>query len=148
MSDTSTIWLPALGRGDWLQQGAVLQTGNDLQTAILISIFTDRLADTDDVIPDGSGDPRGWWGDLGEQYPIGSRLWMLSRAKHTAATAALAKDYIAEALKWLIDDGVVAKFDIDVQWMAGSQLGASVTAYRIDGSTVAMNFASVWTGIN
>ena len=148
MSDTSTVWVPALGRGDWVMQGTTLQTGNDLQTAILISIFTDRVANTDDVIPDGSNDPRGWWGDAGEAYPIGSRLWLLSRAKQTAATAALAIDYVKEALQWLIDDGVVASFSVDAQWMAAGQLGVSVTAYKQDGSTVALNFASVWLGIN
>ena len=148
MSDTSTVWVPALGRGDWVMQGTALQTGNDLQTAILISIFTDRIANTDDVIPDGSNDPRGWWGDAGEPYPIGSRLWLLSRAKQTAATAALAIDYVTEALQWLIDDGAVASFTIDAQWMAAGQLGVSVIAFRQDGSTVALNFASVWLGIN
>lgn len=148
MSDTSSVWVPALGRGDWVLLGSTLQTGNDLQTAMLISLFTDRIANEDDVIPDGSGDPRGWWGDAGEEYPIGSRLWLLGRAKHTDATAALARDYINEALAWFIADGVVVRFDIDVQWMASNQLGAAVTAYKQDGSTVAVNFASVWTGIN
>ena len=148
MSDTSTVWVPALGRGDWVVQGAVLLSGNDLQTAVLISLFTDRVANLDDVIPDGSGDPRGWWGDAGEQYPIGSRLWLLERSKQTDANADLARDYTAEALQWLIDDGVVASFDIAAQWIASGQLGLSVTAYKQDGSTVAMNFASVWQGIN
>jgi phage gp46-like protein len=148
MSDTTTIWNAALGRGDWTQNGADLQTGNDLVTAVLISLFTDRVANSDDELSPGSNDPRGWWGDAGELYPVGSRLWLLRREKQSAATAARAKDYIVEALQWLIDDGVVARFDIDVTWIAPSRLGAQVIANRMDGSTVAMNFASVWQGIN
>lgn len=145
MSDITTVWIPALGRGDWVLKGADLQAGRDLTTSVLISIFTDRVANTDDVISDASGDPRGWWGDAGEAYPIGSRLWLLEREKQTDETASRARDYITEALKWLLDDGVVARFDIDAQWRAPSQLAASVVAYRQDGSTVAMNFANVWT---
>ena len=148
MSDTLTTWVPALGRGDWLLSGAQLAAGSDLQTAVLISLFSDREANPDDIIPDGSGDPRGWVGDLGQDYKIGSRLWLLSRAKQTGETLARAQDYIAEALQWLIDDGVVAKFDILVEWTRRSQLGANVIAYKADGTTEALNFLSVWKGIN
>lgn len=148
MSDITTIWVPKLSHGDWVLAGADLESGGDLVTAVLISIFTDRVANTDDDIPDGSGDPRGWWGDAGERYPVGSRLWLLGRSKQLPETAALAKDYIAESLQWLIDDGVVARFDIDTTWIAPAQLGAQVVANRTDGSTVAMNFTSVWQGIN
>lgn len=148
MSDVTTVWIPALGRGDWVLQGADLQSGADLVTAVLISFFSDRVANADDEIPDGTGDPRGWWGDAGERYPLGSRLWLLERAKESAETAARAKDYLIESVKWLIDDGVVARFDISTAWIAPSQLGAQVVANRTDGSTVAMNFASVWQGIN
>jgi phage gp46-like protein len=148
MSDTLTTWVPALGRGDWLLRGAQLAAGGDLQTAVLISLFSDREANPDDVIPDGSGDPRGWVGDLGQDYKIGSRLWLLSRAKQTGETLARAQDYIDEALQWLIDDGVVAKFDILVEWTRRSQLGANVIAYKVDGTTEALNFLSVWKGLN
>lgn len=143
MSDITTAWSPALGRGDWVQLGAQLQSGNDLSTAVLISLFTDRIAHVDDIIPDGTTDPRGWWAD-DPAYPIGSRLWLLTRAKQTSETLARAQDYIAEALQWLIDDGVVARFGITVEWTRSGQLGARVTAYRSDGSTTALNFASVW----
>lgn len=147
MSDISTVWVPALGRGDWVMAGADLKSGNDMVTAVLISLFTDRIANTDDVVSDASGDPRGWWADAGEQYPIGSRLWLLERDKQTDLTLAAAKDYITEALQWLIDDGVVARFDISTEWVAPAQMGAAVTAYRQDGTTVAMNFASLWQGM-
>lgn len=145
MSDIATIWSST--RGDWQQMGADLKSGNDLSTAVIISLFSDRQANADDVIPDGSGDPRGWWGDVG-QYMIGSRLWLLERAKRTQQTIALAQGYIEEALQWLIDDGVVAKFDVYVEWTQQHMLGAQVTAYRTDGTTQAMNFGWAWIGTN
>ena len=143
MSDISIAWSPALGRGDWVQVGTRLQAGNELANAVMLSLFTDRIALVDDVIPDGTNDPRGWWGD-DAAAPIGSRLWLLSRAKQTTETLARAQDYIAEALQWLIDDGIVARLDITVEWTRQSQLGAQVTAYRSDGTNIALNFASAW----
>lgn len=125
-----------------------LQSGNDLETAILISLFTDREANPGDVIPDGTGDARGWVGDQDQDYQIGSRLWLLSRAKQTLETLQRASDYIAEALQWLIDDGVVARFDITVEWTRPSMLGARIVAYSGDGAIVPMNFSWVWKAIN
>ncbi|MGC0155879.1 phage GP46 family protein, partial [Chromobacterium vaccinii] len=119
--DISTVWVAGT-HGDWVLAGSELLAGNDLQSAILLSLGTDREAGPDDVIPDGSGDPRGWCLD-DTVRPIGSRLWLLARAKQTRETAQRARDYIAEALQWLIDDGVVAKFDITTQWVAPSTLG-------------------------
>ncbi|WP_235210433.1 phage GP46 family protein [Caballeronia sordidicola] len=40
---------------------------------MLNSLFTDRQARADDVIPDGSDDPRGWWRDTDPLHPIPMR---------------------------------------------------------------------------
>jgi len=109
MSDITTSWDVANSRGTWVISGGALQSGNDLQTAVLISLFTDRLATASDVLPDTTGDRRGWWGDLDQTVPIGSRLWLLSRSKLTQAVATAAKGYMDEALKWMLSDGVAAK---------------------------------------
>jgi len=144
MSDITTVWSgPLNGRGDWQLAGADLLSGDDLQTAVLISLFTDRVAQPDDVIPDGTTDPRGWWGDDPER-PVGSRLWLLGRAKQTTETLAAAQDYIVEALQWLIDDGVAAAVDVVVQWVRPRVLGAQVTVRRADGTTRPFNFSWAW----
>jgi phage gp46-like protein len=140
-------WLGSYIRNT-VRPGGQLANGNDLQTAILISLFTDREASPDDVIPDGTNDRRGWIGDEGEEYKIGSRIWLLSRAKQTTETLNRAFDYIAEGLQWLLDDDVVAKFDITVEWTRAGMLGSKVVAYQKDGSTMALNFSWVWKGLN
>ena len=142
MSDTTTIWRD-FARGDWELNGAQLQSGNDLATAVLISLFTDRQARADDVIPDGTTDRRGWWAD--GDVLIGSRLWLLDRSKQTTETLNRAYDYITEALQWMIDDGVVMQFGVNVQWMNPGQLGANVVAYRSDGTNSAMNYGWAWS---
>lgn len=148
MSDITTVWDPATGRGDYQLSGADLLSGDDLQTAVLISLFTDRQSAPDDIIPDGTQDPRGWWGDQGEQYPIGSRLWLLDRAKQETEVLNLAQDYITEALQWLIDDGVAARIAVHCEWTGLSVLGAQIEIYRQDGSRVALNYAWAWKGVS
>lgn len=144
MSDITTTWSGAYG--DWSMTGTQLTQGNDLATAMIISLFSERRAADDDALPDGSGDRRGWWADGASR--IGSRLWMLTRSKRTQSTLQQARDYIAEALQWLIDDGVVARFDTTVEWAAGSHLSARVVAVKNDGTTQESRFDWVWNGIS
>jgi phage gp46-like protein len=148
MPDISTIWDVNNSRGDWQIQGAGLLSGNDLDTAVLISLFTDRTAEPSDVIPDGTTNPRGWWGDLGEDYPIGSRLWLLDRSKETNQVLQAAQNYITEALQWMLDDGVVANFDIVTEWTRPGMLGAQIAAYQQDGTKVALKYSWAWSGLN
>jgi len=145
MSDISLVWDQT--HADVQMVGNSLRTGGDLLTAVTLSLFMDRRAADDDELLDGSDDRRGWWGDS-EGFQMGSRLWMLERSKRTQQTLQLAQNYIAEALQWLIDDGVVARFDILVEWVAGSQLSAAITAHRNDGSSEANRFTWAWNGIN
>jgi len=148
MPDITVVWDVDNSRGDWRLIGPALATGNDLPTAALISLFTDRTANPDDQIPDGTDDARGWWGDTGEEQPIGSRLWLLERAKQTQETLNNAVDYAKEALQWFIDDGVVARIDVFAQWVRTSFLGFQVVFYDKDGTTVAaMSYAWAWNEI-
>ena len=84
----------------------------DLTRAVTISLFTWRRANPDDDLP---GDLRmGWWGDSFPSVPndrIGSRLWLLSRAKLTAETVTRAREYAEEALRWLVEDGIAARVE-------------------------------------
>lgn len=143
MSDITTVWNVQLSHGDWVQAGPALQSGGDIVTAVLISLFTDRVARADDEIPDGTGDPRGWWAD-DAQHPIGSRLWLLGREKQLDSVPQRAQDYCREALQWMLDDGAVARFDISAAWVRASLLGVEVTAYRKDGTTNTVKFSAAW----
>ncbi len=144
MSDIATIWDVQRLRGDWVLDGTLLKSGDELVTWLLISLFTDRIAGIDDVIPDGSNDPRGWCLDDPDR-PIGSRLWLLERAKApTDETKNRAIDYITEAVQWMLDDGMVAKWNISADWVRGNMLGCQVTGYHQDGTTVAVAFDWAW----
>jgi len=150
MPDITTVWDSANAVGDWVLLPPDLQSGGDLESAVLISLFTDRTAEPDDVIPDGTGDPRGWWGDEGETYPIGSRLWLLGREKILAKVPVLAKDYATEALQWMLDDGVCSQIDITAAFVPGfaGLLGLTVTLYQPGATPTILNFGWVWAGVS
>ncbi|HEY2010523.1 MAG TPA: phage GP46 family protein [Rhizomicrobium sp.] len=147
MSDISTIWEVSNCVAGWQINGAQLQTGNDLETAVLISLFTDRQAQPDDVIPDGTGDPRGWWGDVPGEPQIGSRLWLLSRSKLTTQVALKAKDFCTEALQWLIDDGVASAIAVVTEIVHPSRLYVQVTITKNNVSQT-LRFGWAWDQIS
>jgi phage gp46-like protein len=150
MADITTVWDET--NGDWVLLGASLESGNDLQTAVLISLFSDRLASPDDTIPDapqsGPADPRGWWGDAYSDRPIGSKLWLYARAKETAATLVAVENAITVALQWLLDDGVAAAIDVDAEWLGPGFLGAAVEIFKVDGSRASAGFRWAWDGVS
>ncbi|MDY7560226.1 phage GP46 family protein [Pseudomonas sp. CCC3.2] len=142
MSDISTVWNVDTGMGDWSVSGGALASGDDLETAVLISVFSDRLAGDDDVLPDGSTDRRGFWGD--DDVPLGSKLWLLDRSRLTTDVANTAKIYIEESLKWIIDDGVASSVKVTMSIAPPRTLGALVVITRGDGTVVSLSFSRLW----
>lgn len=119
-----------------------------LESAVFISLFTDMRARIDDSFD--NNDRRGWWGDqtlpvTGDQ--IGSRLWLLNRSKSTLENIRLAKIYVEEALKWLVDDGVAKKVEAIAE-RAGQpgndRLYMSAKIYKSDSTDVTYKFDAFW----
>ena len=101
-----------LSEGDLSLSGDALVEGDDLHTMVLLSLFCDAPAREGD--PVHPSQPRnGFWGDVysGDNDTWGSRLWILRRAKLTLETKALAKQYTAEALAWMVADGLASKIE-------------------------------------
>ena len=113
MSDLALVYKDGIFDLDLGDGGSVIDEG--LRTAVIISLFSDRRANASDVLPDGTDDRRGWWGDVYPQVDgdlTGSRLWLLGRAKQIDANLRLAETYAREALQWLLDDGEVTRIDV------------------------------------
>lgn len=74
MADIQTVWDTSNGKGDYALKNGSLLSGKDVETSVLISLFTDRLAGINDELPDATNntknDRRGWWADTGQAYPI------------------------------------------------------------------------------
>lgn len=124
-----------------------LDSQEPLVRAVFISLFTWRRANPDDPLPAESRE--GWWGDSFPVVPndrIGSRLWLLLRAKLTAHTVALAKGYAEEALAWLVADGVAARVVVEAERQGLSTLALACRLYRDDGRVLAdVRFTDVWS---
>jgi phage gp46-like protein len=129
-------------RIDWLMDGPDLIGDNGLATAVTISLFTDRLADADDIIPGtaptnaaGPADRRGWWGDMpadpsdlqGASALIGSRLWLRTGWPPNDETARRIELDVREALQWLIDCGVAEQVEVTTGWLMPDLLGLNLS---------------------
>ena len=100
---------------DIIIQNGILELDNGLQTAIYISLFTDRRIGEDNEIPDRSNDRRGYWGDTLEDEPLGSFLWTLDREKITTSLLNKIDTYSKDALNWLIEDGIASEINTIVE---------------------------------
>ncbi|EMO4249235.1 phage GP46 family protein [Citrobacter freundii] len=98
-------WNTALSRGDLTVTHDGLSLDEGLVTLVIICLFTDARASSDDVIPDGSGDPRGWPGDTFSDSPWGSKLWLLDREKLTEDVRQRVEDYASLAMQPLLRAG-------------------------------------------
>jgi len=147
MSDIRTHWID-LG-GDWRLAGPSLAEDDGLETAIVISLFTDRVADGDAGI--AATARRGWWGDAYADEAgdlIGSRLWLLAREKSTPEVVGRAELYAREALQWLVTDGVARSVEVtgEVLGQARQVLALAVTVTRSSKPVVQFRFETFWKG--
>lgn len=145
--DIEFFWNNANYSADYKIVNNKLADEHDIKTAVIISLFTDRRAKDDDELPDSKGSKRGWWGDAFMSDPIGSRLWLLSRAKQTQANVIRAKDYAKEALQWLINEGVAESITVDAEIVAFGVLGLAVTVQRATKPPEVFKFNYAWLGI-
>ena len=150
--DIAIEWDPERFRGDWnVTGGDLVSDVGGLRTAVLLSLFTDRVASPDYLPPPGQKfQRRGWWGDTYEiasgGSAIGSRLWQLNRAVKTDGTTLLAeaRDYCREALQWLLDTGVVASVDVATFWLTRNAIGIRVTITAPQSPPQVWDFAWAW----
>jgi len=123
--------LKQLENGGWdiFTDGADLKKEEGLRSAVIVSLFTDRRADADDEIPDGTNDRRGTWSDAFAETPgdiQGSKLWLLDRSKATQQTLDRAKDYATEALQWFISDGVASSLQVETYWLRSGVMAIEI----------------------
>jgi phage gp46-like protein len=150
MTDIQTGWNLGTCNADWIflpgndqaDPTNLLSYGNDLATAVIISIFTDAQADPSDVIPDNTTDPRGWWG--GE---IGSRVWLHARGKATPDLPGVVQQDVSDCLQWMIDDGVATGIDVAAAYTGAGQMVLQVTVRRGNGASLSLQFSNLWDSL-
>lgn len=149
--DVLVQWDNLNGIGDWGWAQDDLQTGQDLETACLVSLFTDKRASPDFTPTDGTADRRGWWADPYNAQPLGSNLWQLERAHKTRDTLGLAQRYAADALQWLVTDGVAQAVVVDTQWLSpaggGTYLGIRILITSPTGAMTQFTYGWAWDNL-
>lgn len=147
---------------DWLKTptGALDET-QELATAILVALNTDAQADEGDVLPDPrSTDRRGWWGDwnvsvIWNGWPIGSKLWLLSRAKivnsgaREGATTLRVSKYIRQCMQPFITNGFCSRVTIDSLTvdLNNGRINVIFTVYRGPKTAIRLQYQSLWSEI-
>ncbi|AQU87960.1 hypothetical protein B0W47_11310 [Komagataeibacter nataicola] len=164
--DIAITWNVREARGDWPIVSGDLALDNPLRSAVMVSLFTDRVAPEQPSSADmaagiqsptgapgsAGADRRGWWGDAFGDLPIGSRLWQLRRAVMvgTRAIPREIESICTEALQWLVDDGVVRSLAVSAWWSATIPTMAefSVTLTQPGNSTPqTFTFSWAWEGL-
>lgn len=124
--------------GDMVFDGHHLETDDGLETAVLLSLHTDRRATKEqyqqfypwhDIT---TADLRGVWFDalLPEIDRFGSLLWLLSGSKINAETAAIAKGFIEDCLRWMIQRGIAERIEVTTTVEQGRRIVAEIKIVR------------------
>ena len=119
---------------DLALDGLDLLRDDGLETAVFLSLFTNRRADPDQLPPEyRDGNLQGYWGDIAppvEGDKFGSHLWLLEREKQTASTLARAKQYATDALRWMVDDKISDRIDVATEYPLRGVIAIGVDIYR------------------
>ena len=149
MTDVRLGWDNLAGFGDLRLDGADLLGDDDgLETAVLVSLFTDARAEAADRAS-GDTERRGWWGEQldDDEDRYGSLLWLLERSKLTNETLSLAERYATDACQWLIADGEAAEIGVVTAREGLDRMTMRVRVRHPDGSVREFQFDDALRGI-
>lgn len=134
--------------GALLLSGFDLERDDSLQTAVIISLFTDRRASPEQIPAElPQDDLRGYWGDIANATPsdqTGSLLWLLAREKQLPQIIGRAQQYCREALAWMVEDLVATRVEVTAEFAAQGWMLILVDIFRPTGSPVRYRFNYEW----
>jgi phage gp46-like protein len=121
-----------------------IESDDGLETTVLISLFSDAVISSGELLPEHCGDRRGWFGDdvAGDGDTTGSNLWLLDRAKINTAKLGSIVDKCKEALKWMTDDGVAKSVDVTAERNGLYTVNISISIVKPD--DVLKKYVYVW----
>jgi phage gp46-like protein len=145
---------------DWfLKPDGTLDETEELVNIVKVALLTFALADANDVLPDpDSTDRCGWWGDMDAEeiwdgWPIGAKIWLLSRAKITpaeaseGATLVRAEQYCRVALQPMIDKRICSQISVEATRASIERINVLIKVYRGPQLQIELLFQNLWDGI-
>jgi len=152
--DIRSYFASDTGVADWRLSGGQLAMDDSLETAVMLSLFTDADAPAGLELPDGVS-RRIWWGQtywpvlqhsLGVSaaagMQLGSLLWTLKRAKQTEETRSRAIQYARDSLLWMVGLGLAADIQVAGTWSQPGRLDLTIDVIKPDG--LPARFAPYW----
>jgi phage gp46-like protein len=145
---------------DWfLLDDGTLDETQALATAVIVALGTDALASPEEVLPDpDSTDRAGWWGNLDAAelwggWDIGSKLWLLKRAKIAppealeGSTLQRVDQYIREAIQPFLDRRIASRMEVFVARTGRDRIGAVIRLYRGPTIEIELRYQILWSDI-
>ena len=134
--------------GELVLSGFDLARDDGLETAVIISLFTDRRASAEQIpVELPQDDLRGYWGDISNATTAnqtGSLLWLLAREKQLPQVLGRAQQYCREALAWMVEDLVATRVEVAAEFVAQGWMLILVDIFRPTGSPVRYRFNYEW----
>lgn len=150
MSDLKILFNGLEMHGDIAIAPPGLAEEDGLETAVIISLFTDARAPDDALLPDDSQDRRGWWGDAYGDDPTdstGSLIWLLTRSKQMQSVVQQVRDFSRAALAWMVTDGVAQSVAVESEITAPEVLGWSIVIQRVGRPVARFRFDAFWQDV-
>lgn len=136
------------GGGDLVLAGQDLARDDGLESAVLVSLFTDRRATPEQIrAGEDRAELRGWWGDFNppaDGDKTGSLLWLLRREKQTRETLARARQYAEQALAWMLEDRVAAAVTVATEYLSMGVMRIVVDIDRPDSDRLTYRYDYEW----
>ncbi len=127
---------------DFVLEAGDLKLDFGLRTTVLCSLYSDGRVQEADEDPYGAQEnPRGWWADRPDMR-LGSKLWLLERAKLVDGLLTDVEAWAKEALDWLVDDGIARSITIDAARNGDERLDLTISVER----GRAARWQALWTG--
>lgn len=137
---------PYIGYGEMIIDDRDVERDSGLETSVLVTLGSNRIANQDDVLPDDQ-DHGGWWADVipdTEGDLIGTRLWLLRRAKTNNELITKSQEYIKEGFQWMLDDGVISNLIVETWIAERNTLGMIIGLQRPGFVTVFYKYYYNW----
>ncbi|WP_397599218.1 phage GP46 family protein [Silvanigrella sp.] len=112
--------------------------GDSLESKIGMLLFTDTRCENYEL-PEYEQSKKGFWADAFDKTNLGSKLWLLKRAKKTNNILNDINAYCIQALQPLVNEKIVSKIEIDSHFEKKA-IVISITVYSNQGNIDLINY--------
>lgn len=132
-----------IDRGDYYDFDIVdgdIVSDESFETSLITCLLVDRRADSSEIVQPEKR--RGWIGSIGNEYQLGSKLWLYAQSRMTNGITQSIQNELLLATKHYIDDGLVKDVKA-VVIIEENRIGFEIFMLRFD-SIVDTRYFELW----